>query len=118
MEDLTTKISFFDTASAGILNAIQVMSYWEALAVVLGVAYLVLAMRKNSWCWYAAFGSTAIFSWLFFDVSLVMESALNVYYLAMAIYGWYIWNKPQESNTENTREYELIATLTTTSFVK
>jgi len=96
MEPLTTEPSFFDAASSGILNAIQVMSYWEVLAVVLGVAYLVLAMRENSWCWYAAFGSTAIFSWLFFDVSLVMESALNVYYLAMAIYGWYIWNKPKD----------------------
>jgi len=102
MEQLTTEPSFFlsflEVASAGILNAIQIMSYWEALAVVLGVAYLVLAMRENSWCWYAAFGSTAIFSWLFFDVSLVMESALNVYYLAMAIYGWYVWNKPKVSN--------------------
>ncbi len=94
MEHLTTEPSFFGVASAGILNAIQIISYWEALAVVLGVAYLVLAMRENSWCWYAAFGSTAILSWLFYDVSLVMESALNVYYLAMAIYGWYIWNKP------------------------
>ncbi len=105
MEDLTSEPSFFlsflEAASAGILNAIQVMSYWEALAVVLGVAYLVLAMRENSWCWYAAFGSTAIFSWLFFDVSLVMESALNVYYLLMAIYGWYVWNKSQSSNSNN-----------------
>ena len=87
--------SFLETATSGILNAIQVMSYWEVIAVVLGVAYIVLAMRENSWCWYAAFGSTAIFSWLFFDVSLVMESALNVYYLAMAVYGWYVWNKPK-----------------------
>jgi nicotinamide mononucleotide transporter len=59
-------------------------------------------MRENSLCWYAAFGSTAIFSWLFFDVSLLMESALNVYYLVMAIYGWYVWNKkPQNSAMQN-----------------
>ncbi len=70
MENLTTEpsipLSFLETASAGILSAMQAMSYWEVIAVVLGVAYLVLAMRENSWCWYAAFGSTAIFSWLFF----------------------------------------------------
>ncbi len=94
--------TFIESASDNILIAIQAMSYWEVIAVVLGIAYLVLAMRENSLCWYAAFGSTAIFSWLFFDVSLVMESALNVYYLAMAIYGWYIWNKPKNPNSKAT----------------
>lgn len=94
--------SFIESASNGILIAIQAMSYWEVIAVVLGIAYLLLAMRENSLCWYAAFGSTAIFSWLFFDVSLVMESALNVYYLAMAIYGWYIWSKPNKPNSKAT----------------
>jgi len=113
MEPLTTEPSFFDAASSGILSAIQIMSYWEVLAVVLGVAYLVLVMRENSWCWYAAFGSTAIFSWLFFDVSLVMESALNVYYLAMAIYGWYVWNKPKVSNDTVSNSKEAGISITT-----
>ena len=80
-----------DTILSGAIEYAQTMSHWETTAVLLGVAYLVLAMRQSQWCWYAAFGSTAIFSWLFFDVSLVMESALNVYYLAMAVYGWLAW---------------------------
>ena len=80
-----------DTIISGAIEYAQTMSHWETTAVILGVAYLVLAMRQSQWCWYAAFGSTAIFSWLFFDVSLVMESALNVYYLAMAVYGWMAW---------------------------
>ncbi len=72
-------------------QAAQAMSIWEVIAVALGIAYLLLAMKQSLWCWYAAFGSTAIFVWLFWDVSLVMESALNVYYLAMAVYGWWLW---------------------------
>ncbi|NVK38565.1 MAG: nicotinamide mononucleotide transporter [Gammaproteobacteria bacterium] len=100
--DLQATQSFSDAFIQGVISAAQAMSYWEVIAVVLGIAYLVLAMRENSLCWYAAFGSTAIFSWLFFDVSLVMESALNVYYLAMAVYGWYVWNKqPQNSAMQN-----------------
>ena len=80
-----------DTILSGAIEYAQTMSHWETTAVLLGVAYLVLAMRQSQWCWYAAFGSTAIFSWLFLDVSLLMESALNVYYLAMAVYGWLAW---------------------------
>jgi len=80
-----------DSFYQGIASAAQGMSILEVIAVILGVAYLVLAMRQNILCWYAAFGSTAIFSWLFWDVSLVMESGLNVYYLIMAVYGWWVW---------------------------
>jgi nicotinamide mononucleotide transporter len=65
----------------------------ETLAVVLSIAYLLFAMKENSLCWYCAFFSTAIYVWIFGDVSLYMESALNIYYMLMAIYGWYQWQR-------------------------
>lgn len=78
---------------ANILQALQAMSLWEAAAVLLGIAYLLLAMRESLWCWHAAFVSTAIFLVLFWDVGLLMESALQVYYLVMAVYGWWHWQQ-------------------------
>ena len=65
----------------------------ETVAVVLSIAYLLFAMKENSLCWYCAFFSTAIYVWIFGDVSLYMESALNIYYMLMAIYGWYQWQR-------------------------
>lgn len=76
-----------------LLQALLAMSVWEAAAVVLGIAYLLLAMRESLWCWYAAFASTSIFLVLFWNVSLLMESALQVYYLVMAVYGWWQWQQ-------------------------
>jgi len=72
-------------------EALQAMSGWELVAVLLGIIYLLLAVRENLWCWYAAFISTAIFLVLFWQVNLLMESALQVYYLVMAVYGWWQW---------------------------
>jgi len=66
-------------------------SPWEMLAVVLAITYLLLAMKESLWCWYCAFISTAIYTVLFWNVSLLMESALNVFYMAMAVYGWWEW---------------------------
>ena len=63
----------------------------ETAAVVLAIAYLLLAMRQNIWCWACALGSTAIYLWVFYDAQLYMESALQVFYFGMAIYGWYQW---------------------------
>lgn len=64
---------------------------WENFAVLLAVAYLVLAMRENAWCWLAGFVSTAIYTVLFWNVNLLMESGLNVFYMGMAVYGWWQW---------------------------
>ncbi len=59
--------------------------------MVLAVAYLVLAIRQNIWCWVAAFASTALYLVLMYRALLYMESALQVFYLGMALYGWYQW---------------------------
>ncbi len=44
-----------------VINAAAMLSVWETIAVVLAVAYLVLAIQQNIWCWAAAFASTAIY---------------------------------------------------------
>ena len=74
-----------------LITAAQSMSPWEVAAVIFAIAYLLLAVRENILCWLFAFLSTVIYTVLFWDVSLLMESALNVYYMAMAVYGWYQW---------------------------
>ena len=76
-----------------IIDAVHSMSPWEAAAVILAIAYLLLAVREKVLCWLFAFISTAIYTVLFWDVSLLMDSALNVYYMAMAVYGWYQWTR-------------------------
>jgi nicotinamide mononucleotide transporter len=65
----------------------------ETLAVVLGIGYLLLAMLESSLCWYCAFCSAALYVWISGEVSLYMASALNVYFMAMAIYGWLQWQR-------------------------
>ena len=80
-----------DTLGESLLAAAQAMSAWEAVAVFLGIAYLLLALRESIWCWYAGFASTAIFLLIFWDVRLVMEAGLQIYYLVMSVYGWWHW---------------------------
>ena len=63
----------------------------EPVAVITAIAYLLLAIRQNIWCWLFAGISTAIYIWLFIGARLYMESVLNGVYFALAIYGWYSW---------------------------
>lgn len=63
----------------------------ELTAVAFAIAYLLLAVREHIACWYMALVSTAIYLVVFVDVRLYMEAALQIFYIAMAVYGWYQW---------------------------
>ena len=79
----------------------------EIFAVIFAITYLILAVRQNILCWYAAFFSTAIYTFLYWDVSLYMESILNIYYLLMAIYGWVNWNNKKNEIDLPVKEWSL-----------
>ncbi len=78
---------------SAILDGFAVMSGWEVIASLLGVAYILLAARESSWCWPMAFISTLIYTVLFWEGQLPMQAILNFYYMAMAIYGFLLWRK-------------------------
>jgi nicotinamide mononucleotide transporter len=72
----------------------------QAVAVIAAVLYLLLAIRQNIWCWFFAGISTAIYVALFVHARLYMESALNVFYFAMAVYGWHVWYSGRSDDQE------------------
>lgn len=74
-----------------IIEAWRQTSHLEIISVAFGLAYVILAAKQNIWCWPAALIGTATAIFLFWDASLLMESALNVFYLVMAVYGFWKW---------------------------
>ena len=86
--------------AARLIEQAQSFSTLELIAVVLAIAYLLLAIRENIWCWLCAGISTAIYIWLFIDARLYMESLLNAFYFVMAIYGWSVWTSGRSRGHE------------------
>lgn len=78
----------------------RAFSALEVTAVLFAIIYLLLAIRQNIWCWFYAGISTAIYVWLFFSARLYMESVLNGFYFAMAIYGWFVWSSGRSNGQE------------------
>ncbi|MET0291345.1 MAG: nicotinamide riboside transporter PnuC [Steroidobacteraceae bacterium] len=66
----------------------------EALAVVLGLVYVVLAARGNRWCWPVGGASAALLVWLSWQARLPMQAVLQAWYVAMAVHGWRRWSVP------------------------
>ena len=80
------------------LREFEANSAIELIAVALAIAYLILAVKQNIACWYAAFISTSLFLFVFWQVQLYMESGLQVFYLVMAVSGWWLWQKPTDDS--------------------
>ncbi len=76
-----------------VLTAFQHMSNWEIAAALMGVAYILLAAKESQWCWLFAFFSTLVYTVLFWEGQLPMQALLNFYYMGMAIYGFWAWQK-------------------------
>ena len=64
----------------------------ELVAVALGLAYIVLAIRQHRGCWIAGGASTAIYIAVFLKAGLFLQAALQVVYVAMSVYGWLAWS--------------------------
>lgn len=88
-------IDFLDHA----INGLMQQPPLQHVAAGLALAYLILILRQNILGWPCALVSTALYTYIFWDVSLIMESLLNVYYMGMAVYGFWNWKKPRRDHT-------------------
>jgi len=84
--------------------SVQLVSAWhdtswvELLAAALASIYVPLAIGQRLSCWPAAFVSSVLYVWVFFSARLYMESALNAFFAAMAVYGFWQWRQGREGS--------------------
>ena len=65
----------------------------EVVSVILSLAFLVLLMRENIWCWSFGIVSSLLGIYLFVQTKLYSEAILYLFYAVMGVYGWWVWNK-------------------------
>lgn len=72
-------------------------SWIEWCAVLTGILYVILVSRKMMLCWLFAIISSSLYVYLLINVQLYIESMLQIFYVAMAFYGWLMWQKDNAS---------------------
>ena len=75
-------------------------SILEYAAILLALIYVVLAARESILCWYPAFFSSAIYVYLTYSANLIGETFISLFYVIMAVYGWWQWNYGKKNRTE------------------
>lgn len=79
--------------------------YLEIIATVLGVSSVLFSMKRNIWVYPTGIISTGIYIYLLFNWGLYGDTMINLYYLTMSIYGWFIWSNNADDKVHVTVEY-------------
>ena len=69
----------------------QALNTFEILAAVAGVAYVILAARRNRLCWIVGAVCSAFIAVVSALSALPMQASLNVFFVGMSAYGWWSW---------------------------
>ncbi len=68
------------------------------IAALLGVVAVLLTARQNIWCWPIGILNTILSAYIYWNQTLPAEACLQLFYFAMAVYGWIIWKKLEKHN--------------------
>ena len=82
----------------GVWEGIMATSLIEWLAVVSSITYVILAAKRLIVCWLFAFIGSALFVYLCYIGELYIESFLQLFYVAMAVLGWFSWKNSKSDN--------------------
>lgn len=66
-------------------------NYIELLGAILGVVYIYFSIRQSILTWPVGLLTSVLYVWVFFDSKLYADMGLQLYYMAISIYGWYEW---------------------------
>ena len=76
----------------------------EISGTFFGVVYVILAAKRNIWCWFAGMISSILSVYLFWVYSkLYAEAILYFYYVIAGIIGWIQWSNPKTDRPFITR---------------
>jgi nicotinamide mononucleotide transporter len=76
------------------------MSPIEIVAAVFGVVCVALTIRRHMGCWPAGLIQVVLYVVVFYRARLYSDMALQVVYIALQIYGWYLWAKGKQEDKE------------------
>ncbi len=69
------------------------MSPIEIVAVILGIANIVLVIRRSVWNFPVAMVMVALYFLIFREAKLYSDAGLQVFFAAVNLYGWWSWHR-------------------------
>jgi nicotinamide mononucleotide transporter len=69
-----------------------ITEHWlEIFGAAAGIIYVFLEIRQNIWLWPVGIITSAVYIIVFFTSKFYADMSLQVYYVAISFYGFYVW---------------------------
>ncbi len=69
----------------------------EIFGAVAGIAYVILEIKRNILLWPLGIITSAVYIYVFGHNGFYANMGLQVYYLVISFYGWYMWRRAQSA---------------------
>ena len=76
------------------------MSPIEIVAVLLGIANIVLIIRRSVWNYPFGIAMVTLYFFIFRDAKLYSDAGLQIFFLAVNLYGWWSWSRNKAETGE------------------
>ena len=67
------------------------MTAIEIVATILGLTNVYLIVRRNIWNYPFGLAMVVLYAKIFYDYKLYSDALLQIYYVAIQLYGWWYW---------------------------
>lgn len=85
----------------------------EIFGAVTGIIYVFLEIRRNILLWPLGIITSAVYMYVFSQTGFYANMGLQGYYLAISVYGWYLWSRrPGYATAGGGSDVKRISTLT------
>jgi len=83
--------------------------FWiEIAALLLGLVYVLLAIYESRWCWLFGGLSSLLYVIIFLPQKLLVFSGLNVFYIILAVVGFFRWNAAKREDLNVIRRMGIV----------
>jgi nicotinamide mononucleotide transporter len=73
------------------------VSWTEIIASILGLANIILLVRRSIWNYPFGIAMVTLYGVVFFEAKLFSDAALQVFFFVVQIYGWWNWYHVRDS---------------------
>ena len=78
----------------------------EYFGVLTGLLYLFLEIRQHRAMWVIGFLTSLVYVFVFFFSKIYADMGLNIYYVAISIYGFWQWTRSKGRQEQTTEDIE------------
>lgn len=69
----------------------------ETIAVILGLANIVLVVRRSLWNYPFGIAMVSLYFFIFADAKLYSDALLQIFFLTVQLYGWWNWIRGRDA---------------------